>query len=173
VPHPSDHPLVERHVVVDQTPAAVGGRPARRKFDAAIVERIDRAARSVTQLVEPRAHLRRGRVAFVSITEDVETSTPAGEFIVHIMATTEVASCFAEWAEHPVPSEARLRQQRATAFVSRRPRRGEDRKAFASGHKGHGYTHADLSASRPERPRTCLSPDRLGPRNARRMKPTW
>jgi DNA invertase Pin-like site-specific DNA recombinase len=65
----------------------VGGRPARRKFDAVIVERVDRAARSVTQLVEPREHLRRGRVAFVSITEDVETSTPAGEFIVLIMAT--------------------------------------------------------------------------------------
>jgi hypothetical protein len=91
----------------------------------------------------------------------------------HHARPTEVASCFAEWAEHPGPREARLRQRRATAFVSRRPRRGEDRKAFASGHGGHGYTRADLSASCPERPRTCLSPDRLGPRDARRMKPTW
>jgi hypothetical protein len=127
-------------------PAAVGGgRPARRKFDA----------RGPITMAAARCCL---------------TGAPAPG---HHARPTEVASCFAEWAEHPGPREARLRQRRATAFVSRRPRRGEDRKAFASGHGGHGYTRADLSASCPERPRTCLSPDRLGPRDARRMKPTW
>ena len=59
---------------------------ARRKFAAVIVQRFDRAARSVKQLVETLDHLRRCRVAFVSIKEDVDTSTPAGELIFHVMA---------------------------------------------------------------------------------------
>src|SRR5712692_1421553 len=59
---------------------------ARRRFDAVIVQRFDRAARSVKQLVEALDHLRRCRVAFVSMKEDVDTSTPAGELIFHVMA---------------------------------------------------------------------------------------
>ena len=58
---------------------------ARRKFEAVIVQRFDRAARSVKQLVETLDHLRRCRVAFIAIKEDVDTSTPAGELIFHVM----------------------------------------------------------------------------------------
>ncbi len=58
----------------------------RGKFEGVIVQRFDRAARSVKQLVETLDHLRRCRVAFVSIKEDVDTSTPAGELIFHVMA---------------------------------------------------------------------------------------
>lgn len=59
---------------------------ARGKFTMVIVQRFDRAARSVKQLVATLEHLRRCRVAFVSIKEDVDTSTPAGELILHVMA---------------------------------------------------------------------------------------
>src|SRR5262249_27322013 len=59
---------------------------ARRKFEAVVVQRFDRAARSVRQLVEPLDPLRRSHVAFVSLKEDVDTSTPAGELIFHVMA---------------------------------------------------------------------------------------
>jgi DNA invertase Pin-like site-specific DNA recombinase len=59
---------------------------AKGKFSVVIVQRFDRAARSVKQLVEALEHLRRCRVAFVSIKEDVDTSTPAGELIFHVMA---------------------------------------------------------------------------------------
>ncbi len=59
---------------------------ARGKFGAVVVQRFDRAARSVKQLVETLEHLRRCRVAFVSIKEDLDTSTPAGELIFHVMA---------------------------------------------------------------------------------------
>ncbi len=59
---------------------------AKARFSVVIVQRFDRAARSVKQLVETLEHLRRCRVAFVSITEDVDTSTPAGELIFHVMA---------------------------------------------------------------------------------------
>ena len=59
---------------------------AKGKLRVVIVQRFDRAARSVKQLVEALEHLRRCRVAFVSIKEDVDTSTPAGELIFHVMA---------------------------------------------------------------------------------------
>jgi len=59
---------------------AAGGQ-----FAAVIVQRFDRAARSVKQLVEALEHLRRCQVAFVSIKEDIDTSTPAGELIFHLM----------------------------------------------------------------------------------------
>ncbi len=59
---------------------------ARGKFDAIVVQRFDRAARSVKQLVETLEYLRCCRVHFVSIKEDVDTSTPAGELISHVMA---------------------------------------------------------------------------------------
>jgi DNA invertase Pin-like site-specific DNA recombinase len=59
---------------------------ARRKFEAVIVQRFDRAARSVKQLVDALEHLRGCRVAFISLKEDVDTSTPAGELIFHVMA---------------------------------------------------------------------------------------
>jgi DNA invertase Pin-like site-specific DNA recombinase len=58
----------------------------RGRFSAVIVQRFDRAARSVRQLVETLEHLRRCRVAFVSLKEDIDTTTPAGELIFHVMA---------------------------------------------------------------------------------------
>ncbi len=53
---------------------------------AVIVQRFDRAARSVKQLIETLEHLRACRAAFVSLKEDIDTSTPAGEPIFHVMA---------------------------------------------------------------------------------------
>jgi DNA invertase Pin-like site-specific DNA recombinase len=58
----------------------------KRKFDVIVVPRFDRAARSVKQLVQALEHLRRCRVAFLSIKGDIDTSTPAGELIFHVMA---------------------------------------------------------------------------------------
>ncbi len=59
---------------------------AKGKLEVVIVQRFDRAARSVKQLVETLEHLRRCRTSFVSLKEDVDTSTPAGELIFHVMA---------------------------------------------------------------------------------------
>ncbi len=59
---------------------------ARGKLDVVIVQRFDRAARFVKQLVETLEHLRRCRAGFVSLKEDVDTSTPTGELIFHVMA---------------------------------------------------------------------------------------
>jgi len=60
--------------------------PPQGKFGAVIVHRFDRAARSVKQLVAALEHLHSCRVAFVSIKEEVDTATPAGELIFHVMA---------------------------------------------------------------------------------------
>ncbi len=62
------------------------GDAAKGKLEVVIVQRFDRAARSVKQLVETLEHLRRCRTSFVSLKEDVDTSTPAGELIFHVMA---------------------------------------------------------------------------------------
>jgi Resolvase, N terminal domain len=59
---------------------------ARGKFEAVVVQRFGRAARSVRQLIETLEHLHRCRVAFVILKEDVDTSTPAAELIFHVMA---------------------------------------------------------------------------------------
>ncbi len=62
------------------------------RFGAVIVQRFDRAARSVKQLVETLEHLRACRAAFVSLKEDIDTSTPAGELIFHVMAAIAQSS---------------------------------------------------------------------------------
>ncbi len=58
---------------------------ARATFSAVVVQRFDRAARSVKQLVAALEHFCHCRVVFVSINEDVDISTPAGELIFHVM----------------------------------------------------------------------------------------
>ncbi len=74
----------------------------RGKFEGVIVQRFDRAARSVKQLVETLDHLRRCRVAFVSIKEDVDTSTPAGELIFHSHGRHRPVRAGADRGPHPV-----------------------------------------------------------------------
>ncbi len=109
---------------------------ARRRFEAVIVQRFDRAARSVKQLVETLDHLRRCRVAFVSIKEDVDTSTAAGELIFHVMAA------IGQFERALIGDRIRSRLLRARALgkVLGRPRaavRGDQVLALRS--KGHSY----------------------------------
>jgi DNA invertase Pin-like site-specific DNA recombinase len=58
----------------------------RARFEPVILQRFDRPANSVKQLGETLDHLRLCWVAFGSTKEDVDTSTPAGELIFHVMA---------------------------------------------------------------------------------------
>ena len=51
-----------------------------------ILQRFDRAAHSVKQLGETLDHLRRCWVPSARTKEAVDTSTPAGEVIFHVMA---------------------------------------------------------------------------------------
>src|SRR5713226_10522319 len=96
---------------------------AKRKLDVVVVQRFDRAARSVKQLIETLEYLRRCRVHFVSIKEDVDTSTPAGELIFHVMAAV------GQFERALIGDRIRSGLQRARALGRRigRPRKGVSR----------------------------------------------
>lgn len=61
----------------------------RRKFDAVIVYRYDRFARSLRQLVNALEEFRSLGIEFVSLHEGVDTSTPNGRLVFGIFATYE------------------------------------------------------------------------------------
>ena len=58
-----------------------------RDNDTFVVWKLDRLGRSVKQLVDLVSGLERDDVNFVSITDAIDTSTPAGRFFFHIMAS--------------------------------------------------------------------------------------
>ena len=57
-----------------------------RKVDVVAVWRFDRWARSTSHLIESLDALRRAEVAFVSLTESVDTTTPLGRFFFTLLA---------------------------------------------------------------------------------------
>lgn len=59
----------------------------RRRFDAVVVYRYDRFARSLRQLVSALDEFRSLRIDFVSLHEGVDTSTPNGRLVFGIFAT--------------------------------------------------------------------------------------
>ena len=59
----------------------------RRKFDAVLVYRFDRFARSMRQLVNALAEFQSLGIEFVSLHEGVDTSTPDGRLVFGIMAS--------------------------------------------------------------------------------------
>lgn len=75
---------------------ASGGRTTRPGLDAArshlrtgdtlVVWKLDRLGRTVRQLVDMVASLQSQGIQFVSITDGIDTSTPAGRFFFHVMA---------------------------------------------------------------------------------------
>jgi len=58
-----------------------------RKGDTLVVWKLDRLGRSVKQLIEIVAKLGSDGVEFRSITDGIDTSTPAGRFFFHVMAS--------------------------------------------------------------------------------------
>lgn len=57
-----------------------------RKGDTLVVWKLDRLGRTVKQLVEFVGELQQRGIEFRSITEGIDTSTPAGRFFFHIIA---------------------------------------------------------------------------------------
>ncbi len=57
----------------------------KRLFDAVLVWKFDRFARSVKHLVDSLAEFRALRIDFVSYTEGVDTTTPTGQLLFHIV----------------------------------------------------------------------------------------
>lgn len=57
-----------------------------RSGDVLVVWKLDRLARSMAQLVETITDIEGRGIAFVSVTEKIETETPAGKLLFHIIA---------------------------------------------------------------------------------------
>jgi DNA invertase Pin-like site-specific DNA recombinase len=59
----------------------------KRKFDAVLVYRFDRFARSMRQLVNALAEFQSLGIEFISLHENIDTSTPNGRLVFGIMAS--------------------------------------------------------------------------------------
>lgn len=66
--------------------AALNDRLFRHDFDVVLVWKFDRVFRSVQHIVEFFQKLRSLSVEFVSLTEQLDTSTPQGKLIFHVLA---------------------------------------------------------------------------------------
>ena len=58
-----------------------------RKGDTLVVWKLDRLGRSVKQLVDLVSRFEQEGIPFVSLTDSIDTSTPAGRFFFHVMAS--------------------------------------------------------------------------------------
>jgi len=58
----------------------------KREFDALVVWKFDRVFRSVTNMVELCEFLRHLNVQFISLTEQIDTETPQGKLVFHVLA---------------------------------------------------------------------------------------
>ena len=83
------------HEYVDQISGAKESRPAldallrdarRRRFDVVLVWRLDRLGRNLRHLVALLGDLEALGVAFVSLGEGIDCTTPAGKLQLHILA---------------------------------------------------------------------------------------
>lgn len=78
-------------VFVDKASGKLESRPAldellaqARPGDTVVVWRLDRLGRSLRHLIEVVADLERRGVAFKSLTESIDTSTPGGKLVFHL-----------------------------------------------------------------------------------------
>ncbi len=81
-------------VFTDQASGAKGGRPGLaealshlRADDALVIWKLDRLGRTVKGLVDLVADLQGRGVQFRSLTDGIDTTTPAGRFFFHVMAS--------------------------------------------------------------------------------------
>jgi len=91
----------------------------RRKFDAVVVWRFDRFARSVSHLLRALETFRSLGIEFVSLSEQVDTSTPTGKMIFTVLGAV------AELERSLIAERVRagLRNARAKGIHLGRPRR--------------------------------------------------
>jgi DNA invertase Pin-like site-specific DNA recombinase len=94
----------------------------RRKFDAVVVWRFDRFARSVSHLLRALETFRSLGIEFVSLSEQVDTSTPAGKLVFTVLGAV------AELERSLITERVRagLRNAKAKGRRLGRPRAGLD-----------------------------------------------
>jgi DNA invertase Pin-like site-specific DNA recombinase len=108
----------ERHLYEDHASGSRGDRPGLaealaflRPGDCLVVWKLDRLGRSLPHLLATVTDLKTRGVAFRSLTEQIDTTTPQGEFLFHI---------FGALAQF----ERSLTQERVTAGLAAARRRG-------------------------------------------------
>jgi DNA invertase Pin-like site-specific DNA recombinase len=113
----------------------------RRRFDAVVVWRFDRFARSVSHLLRALENFKALGIEFVSLSEQVDTSTPTGKMVFTVLgAVAELErSLIAERVK------AGLRNARAKGKRLGRPRVAVDAARIAS-LRAHGRSWREVTA---------------------------
>ncbi len=99
-----------------------------RKGDTLTVWKLDRLGRSVRSLIELVADLEQQQIHFKSLTDGIDTKTPAGRFFFHVMASLAQMECELT-AER---TQAGLAAARELGRVGGRKRRMTDSKVAAA-----------------------------------------
>jgi DNA invertase Pin-like site-specific DNA recombinase len=94
----------------------------RHEFDTVLVWKFDRVFRSVQHIVEFFALARNLRVDFVSLTEQIDTTTPSGKLVFHVLAA--IAEFERELIRERVLAGLRAAQARGVKLG--RPRKAVD-----------------------------------------------
>jgi DNA invertase Pin-like site-specific DNA recombinase len=100
----------------------------RRRFDAVVVWKFDRFARSTSHLLKALETFQALKVEFVSLTEGIDTSTPLGKLVFTILGA--VAEMERELIRERI--RAGVRNARAKGKKLGRPRAGVDMAKIAS-----------------------------------------
>ncbi len=114
----------------------------RRRFDAVVVWKFDRFARSVSHLLRALEHFRALGIEFVSLSEQVDTSTPTGKMVFTVLGAV------AELERSLIAERVRagLRNAKAKGKKLGRPRVIVDRDRIAT-LRAHGLSYAKVAAA--------------------------
>lgn len=99
-----------------------------RPTDVLVVFKLDRVARSLPHLLEIMEHLKKHDVGFSSLTEDINTTTPGGKLLFHLMAA------ISEFERDLIRERTMhgLKAAKAKGRIGGRPRRMTDDKLSAA-----------------------------------------
>jgi len=113
----------------------------RRRFDAVLVWKIDRFGRSLKHLVNALAELAALGVAFISLRDNLDLSTPSGRLMMHLL------SAMAEFERELIQERVRagLRNARAKGRRLGRPRVIVDASRIAS-LRAQGHSWSEITA---------------------------
>ena len=121
----------ERHLFEDRVSGAGAARLGLSKAlafmkpgDCLVVWKLDRLGRSLPHLITTVADLKTRGVGFRSLTEQMDTTTPQGEFLFHVFgALAQFERSLIQERVQAGLAAARRRGVRATPRQPRRPRR--------------------------------------------------
>ena len=121
-----------------------------RRFDVVVVWRFDRFSRSVSHLCRALETFHALKINFVSMIEQIDTTTPAGTFVFHVLAAV------AESERQTIVERVRggLRNARARGKRLGRPRKTVDLERINS-LRASGYSWRSIASTMKLSVRTC------------------